>query len=245
MTEIDTQTRPTWTTGRLALAFGFLTGAGGTVGIYTLRQYSPFIGGARLHDIVRWVQDLISIPGLILAAMLGLSNRYVEGFDWAAFAFITSTNGLLLSIVAYVAAVSWARRHSIFTKEPMASSQTQSMRWKSALVRKFCRAAVVGFGAGAFLTLFYLSVFLISEGDSAIAWVVIVMAPIVVAPADGLAHIFAFNLQQTFDERPIVAWSYLVAVNGALCATIAISISLMRRLVQHRTESHENANDSH
>ena len=81
-----------------------------------------------------------------------------------------------------------------------------------------------GFAVGAVFTLANLLALLLSRGETAAAWVVLITAPYTFAPSIGFAQLFGFELKKTLDTNPLASWLYLVTFNGVLSAACATGL---------------------
>lgn len=241
MIDIESPKRSSWTPARLGFVLGFLLGAGGTATIFFALNSTVLPISSSVNDLLVSLEDLIVLPGAVVADILGFGNHYTEGFDWIKLIFPTITNGLLVAFIGLAFALLWTHRSRVFISGSTSNLRVEPFQGSSALRRRIYKVACAGFGVGVAFTLLNLLALVLSRGETTAAWIVLITAPFTFAPARGFAHLFGFELHKTLDSDPLLTWLYLATFNGAMIAVCSTGLFALSRLaLKPRENLHDN-----
>ncbi len=233
MKDVDRPDTVRWPSNRFLIIFAFSIGAATSLAIFVATEFYYLIPGPIAYDFWRSLQDAISIPGAILATVIGLDIGDNGGFDWPRVCFVTLTNGLILSLLALILARLWDNRRRAFVIGADKSMPTPAAGGRSPLARRIRVVLWCGFGFGSAVT-FVVFVLLKLHDETGIGafgelgWLVVVV------PGLALSRFFGFDFEALNASMPVVAWLYLMAVNGTLCAFCAVLAFLVSRSTLNR-----------
>ena len=233
MKDVDRPDTVRWPSNRFLIIFAFSIGAATSLAIFVATEFHYLIPGPIAYDFWRSLQDAISIPGAILATVIGLDIGDNGGFDWPRVCFVTLTNGLILSLLALILARLWDNRRRAFVIGADKSMATPAAGGRSPLARRIRVVLWCGFGFGSGVTFL---VFVLSKFDDETGIGVLAQLgwPFVAVAGISLSRLFRFDFDLLLASMPVVAWLYLMAVNGILCAFCAVLAFLVSRSTLNR-----------
>ena len=211
-----------WSITRVGLIVGFLSGVGITISIFVLKEISPAFVSPPTYDILGQLQQVVSIPGVIVEEVIGYDEPFSERLSIAHLSFFVVTNGVLLSLMVGGIAWIWKNRARVFASG-IRHEELAASRKSPALSRKLYRFMSLGFVFGLTITVLAVGALVIPAGETAIGWLGVLAWPYISGLATGIASVLGWNLETSLRGAPVVLAVIVALTNGvafALCGAV-------------------------